>query len=62
MYNRGLEYSKLQDAYLFENKVAQPNQQEAFNDYLKILPAVKSLRQSFKTDEIVILNKIIKIE
>ena len=62
MYNRGLEYCKLQDAHLLENNVAQPNQQEALNDYMKILPEVKTLRQSFKTDEIIILNQIKKFE
>ena len=61
-YNRGFEYCKLQDAHLLENNVAQPNQQEAFNDYLKMLPAVKTLLQNFKTDEITILNQIKKIE
>ena len=35
MYPRGLEYCKLQDAHLLENNVAQPNQEEAFNDYLE---------------------------
>ena len=62
MYNRGLEYCKLQDAHLLENNVAQPNQEEALNNYLKILPAVKTLSQNLKTEANIILNQIKKFK
>ena len=62
MYNRGLEYCKLQDAHLLENNVAQPNQEEALNNYLKILPAVKTLSQNLKTEANIILNQIKKFQ
>ena len=62
MYNRGSEYCKLQDAHLLENNVAQPNQEEALNNYLKILPAVKTLSQNLKTEANIILNQIKKFK
>ena len=51
MYNRGLEFYKVQDAHLLENNISQPDQQEAFNNYTMIIPAYQSASNHYKTEK-----------
>ena len=45
-----------------ENNVVQPDQQDAFNNYTKSLPAFQTLSEKFKIEENVIVRHIEKIE
>ena len=58
VYNRGLEYCRLQDAQLLENEIAQPNQASAFERYCKTLPNFTEVKQNYET-QILQLNETI---
>ena len=47
---------------MFENNSVQPYQQEAFNNYTKMLPAFQTASDHYKKEETVILSQIQKFK
>ena len=57
IYLRGLEYCKLMDVHLLENKVVQENQQTAFDKYTGTLPAYEVQKAMLRNSSFEIKNK-----
>ena len=62
IYLRGLEYCKLMDAHLLENKVVEKNQQQAFNKYTDTLSPYESQKKILLSSSLEIKNQISKLE
>ena len=58
VYNRGLEYCRLQDAHLLENEIVQQNQALAYERYCKTLPKFTETQQIYEA-QILKLNETI---
>ena len=62
VYNRGLEYCRLQDAHLLENEIVQPNQALAYERYCKTLPKFTETKQIYEAQILKLNETISKVQ